>query len=123
MGFADHDLKLLGSFRTFVERIDFLKRRLKLSGRVFKERSARTLTASRTAKGAGRHDGLVSITFQSNQPECHVQQTASVFLDLERVFAAQVNGARRRCIHYEYPWWRPCLRFNLSAVERDAVLV
>ena len=46
-----------------------------------------------------------------------LQQPVAAGIDVDRVLAAQIDGARRRRIHHELPRRRPDERVQLAAME------
>src|SRR5438876_9097470 len=120
---TDHDLKLPETLARVVNRIDSRTRCLKFSRRVFKIRCAWACALPGSAKRAGRNDRLRTITFQRDEAQRDMKQTASVLLNLEYVLTSKIDSARRRRIHDKQSGRRPCLRFDFSAIQCDTMLI
>src|SRR5262249_30084742 len=119
---AKHDFKLSPALKSFLQRVHLLECGLKLRGGILKERSARTCPGG-TAKCSGWNDRFAGAAFQRDEAERHMQQAAAIVLDLERVFATQIDGRRGWRFHDEQSWWRPGGCFELAAIKRDPVLI
>src|SRR5439155_5164505 len=120
---TDHDLKRAETHVRVVNRIDYGNRGLKYGRRVFKIRRAWACALPGSAKCAGRNDCLRTITFQCDEAKRDMKQTASVLLNLECVLTSKIDGARRRRIHDKQSRRRPRLRFDLSAIQCDTMLI
>ncbi len=64
-------------------------------GGVLEIRNARTALFARGAGGAGRDEGFAIAYLEGHPAEGNTQPAIALFIDVEGILAAQIDGARR----------------------------
>src|SRR5262245_41349788 len=76
---------------------------------------------ARAALGPGRNKALVTVSCESDPPHGYAEQAVAGRVHVERIFAAQVDGASGGSVHYKLRWARPNEGVQLAKFQRQVL--